>query len=214
VLARLCPPLQGRFAAGRVRLASFTGDPGSEFAASVELEGVAVGGARLALPIDSVTGRVDLTQDAVHTSGLRVVAAGAPFDLDLSAHRGDPWRVRFDARADRIELAGAGGDEPPRAGELPPELLEALAEPVRLLRSERHHLASLQVEGRVRAAQLRAGGERLRDLRLVLSLEDLTLVLHRIAFRRSGRLHEYAGRIDLNPLVPDVAFAEAGTFLE
>ncbi len=214
-LAELLPVLRGRAHAGRLRLASSEFRDWTELDGRVEFDGVALAGRRTPIRIDGIEGSADIGPNGFRARHLLGNISGVPVTASLNVEPGGDEaraKVRLDLHAAEIDLErlgmplGAGSD-----GELSPESIVAAAEaPVTLLREQRARVDRVLVErARVRVDRLRSGSSQVRKLDLVLALRSLRLELKRARFAIGGETFQYAGMIDLNPLVPEVRIAAA-----
>ena len=210
-------PARERVRGGLLRVAHLRAASLTDFEADLEFADVALAGRRAPLPLDALAGRGRLTPRGVPAMDVAADVAGVPLRFDLAALFPDgesDARLRFQVRAGEIDLEGLGlaasEDAASWAGPVPGALVAAAEPPVALLRRERESLAGLEVEaGRFEVARLRTGTEVLNDLRIDVNLRALRLGVSRVDFRHRGRRERYAGSIDLNPLVPAIAFAAA-----
>lgn len=217
-LAALCPLLEERMHGGRVRVVDLEGQAGRTPTLELELEDLALGGARMPFGTARLSGHIELGPHRLRARGLRGELGGVAFGLDLEGSR-DPeaavaWRLRFAARAGVVDLAQPGRSVPIETGVaagLPGGLRAAAEGPILLLSRQRGRLEGLAVErGTFHAESLRLPDGTLRDLDLDLALHALRLDVRRLAFRYGGRRHVLRGSVDLGRFVPVVQLARGG----
>ncbi|MEN8185111.1 MAG: hypothetical protein ABFS46_21520, partial [Myxococcota bacterium] len=179
-LVEVLPVLSQRATGGRLRLASLRASRLGDFEAELEFDEAEWAGPRMPLPVRGLVGTLRLTPTYVGARDLVATLAEVPVRVELSGERerqsGSPWRLRFRAEAESIELADApAAPSPVRKAPkgdlaLPPELVGAAQRQLGFLR-DLGVTTKLEIErGVLRCARMRTRGETLRTIEVDMAL--------------------------------------------